>query len=411
MRLFIIILLYFQVNIFLQAQDTIRVPDTSATLSENTFETLDHPRKLHVSGYLKNLQTLLFFNHSYPDFQQFALVDTFLQDNLIHNRLNFEYNINDNWNIRADVRSRIFFGDLVKSNPHYADQIDNANNDYFDLSAVLLNKNSFVIHTMLDRLYLEYLGQKWEFRVGRQRINWGISTVWNPNDIFNAFSFTDFDYEERPGSDAIRVKRYLGFASSIEIAAKAFDTWEEATVAVMYKFNAKGYDFQILTGVSNKDWVIGGGWAGNLKDAGFKGEATYFLPMDAGKNSFAATFTLDYVFSNSLYGNVGYLYNSNGETKGDVTGLFNFQLSAKNLYPYRHAVFIQASYPFTPLLNGGAAIIYSPVKSQALFINPTLTYSLAENWDLDLVGQIVLNQAQHYTSPIQALFLRIKWSY
>ncbi|MBK7873230.1 MAG: hypothetical protein IPJ74_22450 [Saprospiraceae bacterium] len=148
-----------------------------------------------------------------------------------------------------------------------------------------------------------------------------------------------------------------------------------------------------------------------MKDAGFKGEATYFVPIDEGNSSFAATFALDYVFSNSLYGNLGYLYNSNGTTKGDVTGLFNFQLSAKNLYPFRHAIFTQISYPFTPLLNGGAAIIYSPVKSHALFINPTLTYSLAQNWDLDLVGQLVFNEAKNYTSPIQALFLRLKWSY
>lgn len=405
------ILFCLQISFLLQAQDTIPAPDTIISLDSPELLTDDAPSKFQVSGYLKSLQTLLFFNNAYPDLQQFALVDTFLQDNLIHNRLNFEYNISENWNLWADVRSRIFFGDLVKANPNYADAVDNVNNDYFDLSFILLNENSFVIHTMLDRLYLEYLGQQWEIRVGRQRINWGISTVWNPNDIFNAFAFTDFDYEERPGSDAIRVKRYLGFASSIEIAAKAFDHWDEATMAAMYKFNTKGYDFQILAGVAENDWVIGGGWAGNLKNAGFKGEATYFFPIDEGESSFAATFGLDYSFSNSLYTNVGYLYNSNGETKGDITGLFNFNLSAKNLYPYRHAIFTQVSYPFTPLLNGGAAFIYSPVKSHALFINPTVTYSLAQNWDLDLVGQLVFNKAAHYTSPIQALFLRIKWSY
>ncbi|MBK7873229.1 MAG: hypothetical protein IPJ74_22445 [Saprospiraceae bacterium] len=246
MKRLLSIIICFYIGFNIQAQDIIPEPDTIFTSSTSDLFTNDSSGKLQVSGYLKNLQTLLFFNGSYPDLQQFKLIDTFLQDNLIHNRLNFEYNITNNLNLRADVRSRIFFGDLVKANPDYARQIDNANNDYFDLSLVLLNKNSFVIHSMLDRLYLEYLDSKWEIRIGRQRINWGINTVWNPNDIFNAFSFTDFDYEERPGSDAIRVKRYLGFASSIEIAVKAFDTWDEATAAMMWKFNAKGYDFQYL---------------------------------------------------------------------------------------------------------------------------------------------------------------------
>ncbi len=368
---------------------------------------------IEINGYVKNLQTLLFFNDAYPDLQQFRLVDTFLQDNLIHNRLNFKYFINEHWNFKADLRTRIFFGDLVRANPDYAKLVDNVNNDYFDLSLILLDNNTFVIHSMFDRLYVEYYDDQWEIRAGRQRINWGISTVWNPNDIFNAFAFTDFDYEERPGSDALRVKRYLGFASSIEIAAKAFDNWDEATMAAMYKFNAKNFDFQILAGIAENDWVVGGGWAGNLKNTGFKGEATYFHPLESeGKSSFAATLGLDYAFSNSLYLNTGYLYNSNGATQGDVTSLFNFNLSAKNLYPYRHAIFSQVSYPFTPLLNGGIVLIYSPVASHALFVNPTLTISIAQNWDLDFVGQLVFNKnAEQYTSPIQALFLRLKLSY
>ncbi len=375
----------------------------------------EEPSKVEINGYIKNLQTLLFFNDAYPDVQQFKLVDTFLQDNLIHNRFNFKWFISDHWNFKADLRTRIFFGDLVRANPNYAKSIDNVNNDYFDLSLVLLDGNSFVMHTMLDRLYVEYYDDDWEIRLGRQRINWGISTVWNPNDIFNAFAFTDFDYEERPGSDALRIKRHTGFASSIELAVSAFDRWEEATVTLLWKFNRGTYDIQLLGGVAQNELVFGGGWAGNLKNAGFKGEATYFQPLDGSdEHSFAATVGLDYAFENSFYTNVGYLYNSNGSTQADVSNLFAFELSAKNLYPYRHAIFTQVSYPFTPLVGGGLATIYSPVRTHALFINPTLTVSVAQNWDLDFVGQIVLNESnakEQYISPIQALFLRLKLSY
>lgn len=371
--------------------------------------------KYSIGGYVKNLQTLLFFNDAFLDLKKFQLIDTFLQDNLIHNRLNFKWNLNDNLIFKAEVRNRIFYGDLVRASPDYGSQIDNVNNDFFDLSLVITNSRSLVIHTMLDRLYLEYFKDNWEIRLGRQRINWGINNVWNPADWFNAFSFTDFDYEERPGADALSVKYYTGVASSVEVAIRAFDQLDEAIFAGIWKFNKWNYDFQALSGVVKGDLAFGVGWAGNIGNWGFKGEASQFTPIMEEKRAmggaFSATLGLDYVFSNGIYCNFGYLFNSEGTTTGSITELFNFRLSARNLYPYKHAIFIQGTYPLSPLSNLGLAIIYSPVKVHPVFINPTFSYSLAENWDLDVVGQLVFNKSEHFNSPIQAAFLRMKYSF
>lgn len=375
-------------------------------LNLNAQEVEEKEKNWAVNGYLKNLQTLIFANNKSPQ------EDLFFQDNLIHNRLNFEWFPNENFTFHADLRSRIFFGDLVRANPNYGDQVDDANNDVLDLSLVLLDRNNFVIHSMLDRLYFEYVKNNWEIRLGRQRVNWGINTVWNPNDVFNAFAFTDFDYEERPGSDALRVKYYTGFASSIEIAIKAFDNFDEAVIAGLWKFNKWNYDFQVLGGIVGQDIALGSGWAGNIKNASFKGEFTYFIPMEEeGQEAFAATLGYDYSFDNSMFFSAGYLYNSLGNIRGNVSSLFSFELSAKNLYPFRHAVFTSLAYPISPLLNSNVSIIYSPVESHALFFNPVLTYSITTNWDLDFVGQLVFNSDEGYRSPIQALFFRLKYSY
>ena len=371
------------------------------------------PKHLEASGYIKNMQTMVFYNLGS------ALSDPYQQINLIHNRINASWAISDELRLQAALRTRVFYGDLnAFSNPgsmgqSYGDLIDNENNDYLDLSLVLLDDKSWVVHSMLDRLYLEYIKGDWEVRLGRQRINWGVSTVWNPNDIFNAFSFTDFDYEERPGSDALRIRRYTGFASSIELAVRMFDDFDEAVIAGLWKFNRGSYDFQVLGGYARQDLVLGGGWAGNLGNAGLKGEFTFFSPLEEERDeAFAATVGLDYSFSNSLYVNAGYLYNSAGSVNASIIGLFDFALSARNLYPYRHAVFTQLSYPITPLLNGSVAFIYSPVEAHALFANPALSLSIKENWDLGLVGQIIMDkEADGYTSPIQAAFLRLKFSY
>jgi hypothetical protein len=351
------------------------------------------------------MQTGLFFNTT--------TADNYVQDNLIHNRLNFRWYPSETISVRAELRTRAFFGDIVRSTPNYADLVDDVNNDYFDWSTVLLDRESWVLHSMIDRLSIQYNKNDWEISLGRQRINWGINTIWNPNDIFNAFAFTDFDYEERPGSDALSIKRYTGFASSIEFVAKAADSWEESVIASRWQFNQWNYDFQVITGYFMEQWTLGGGWAGAIKNTGFKGEWTAFFPLHEEDGlSFAISTGFDYIFENGLYISGGYLYNSNGQNQGSITELFSFELSADNLYPYRHALFTQGSYAISPVINSGLALIYSPVEVHPLFLNPSFTVSIANNWDLDLIGQVVFNkQRDVYKSPLQAAFLRMKWSY
>ena len=364
----------------------------------------EDPKHWSLNGYVKQLQTVIKFDG----------LDNYLLDNLWHNRLNFKYFPSEGLTVVAELRTRMFYGDFVKLTPNYADQIETANNDKFDFSFHLIDKPNWVLNTTSDRFYFQYTAGNFEARLGRQRINWGINTVWNPNDLFNAFAFTDFDYEERPGSDAVRLKYYTGIASSIEVAVNLADTWRKRVAAMLYKFNVAQYDFQFLAGVANQDFVIGGGWAGNIKNSGFKGEWSYFIPTTDSElsNSFALTLAFDHLFSNSIYLNVGYLYNSEGNTGGSLAELFAFELSAKNLYPFRHSAFVSAGYPITPLMNANLALIYSPVSSQPLFLNPTLTYSLAQNWDLDLVGQIAFSKNNStYTTAVSAGFLRIKLSF
>lgn len=365
-----------------------------------------------IDGYLKYMLT--------TDFSQ--SLDDVTTDNLIHNRINVRVYPHKTVTLALDVRSRIHFGQLVKltnsltplTNMTFGELID-ANNDIFDMSVLIVNRQSFVFHTMIDRAYINWTRNKFEMTVGRQRINWGVALVWNPNDIFNAYSFYDFDYEERSGSDAVRLTYYTGFASSIQIAAKTATKIEDLVAAAMYKFNKANYDFQVLAGVANEDITLGGGWAGNVKNAGFKGEFSYFHPYNHFKDSigvFSGTIAFDYSFRNSLYFNASYLFTSNGSNDSIFSIQFNETLSAKNLSPFKHSFFTQWMYPVTPLFNVGGAIIYSP-SNHSLFINPVLTYSIKENWDIDLVGQLFFAQdaEDNYTDLLEVVYLRLKWSY
>ena len=53
-----------------------------------------------------------------------------------------------------------------------------------DLSYVTGEANSFLYSTIIDRFWYKGYYKKWEWSIGRQRINWGINTYWNANDIF-----------------------------------------------------------------------------------------------------------------------------------------------------------------------------------------------------------------------------------
>ncbi|MCX2745464.1 hypothetical protein OO013_16410 [Mangrovivirga sp. M17] len=364
----------------------------------------DKPKNWTLSGYIKDLVTVNFAD------------DSTLIDNLIHNRLNFDWYPNEQWHFQLEVRNRLFYGDLVKAIPNYGEFVDR-NNDYFDLSFYGPKNKSWLFHTMIDRAYVEWYNEKWEVRAGRQRINWGVNLVWNPNDIFNSYSFFDFDYEERPGSDALRIRKYLGFASSIEFAVTANNDFDEMVIAGMYKFNKKGYDFQVFTGKARQDLTAGVGWAGNLGDAGFKGEVSYFKPYtdkDEFSNALLASISVDYSFESSLYLHGSYLYNSDGsDTLVTAIPIFDItqRLTARNLSPLTHSILVQTSYNFHPLVTGGLATIYYP-STQAIFINPTATYSIKPNLDLDVIGQFFFDD---YTGKFKAqaklLYARLKWSF
>jgi len=365
----------------------------------------DEEPKLLMNGYLKDLVIT-----------DFTPSDSTLWSNLIHNRLNFKWYPNDKFSTIVEIRTQWYTGDYVKLIPGFENQIG-ATEDYFDLSWTVFSNENNVLHTMVDRAYLEYQSNDWNARLGRQRINWGVSVIWNPNDLFNTYSYVDFDYEERPGSDTLRIQKYTGFASSFEVAANIADSLGSWVGAAKWSTNKWNYDFQVIGGLARKDLSIGGAWAGNIKLGGIKGEITYFLPVAGStkNNAFVGTFTYDYSFKSSLYINVSYLYNSDGALDLGSGGFAEFyfgELTARNLSPYMHSFFLLATYQFHPLILGSLAIMYFPGNT-TLFINPTLTFSLLNNLDLDFTGQGFYgnNLAGDFRSISNVLYTRLKWSF
>jgi hypothetical protein len=373
---------------------------TYAQNKENWFK-----ENMDFSGYVKYLNTSSFENF-----------DSFLIDNLLHNRLNLKLYLNKNLTTSIEIRNRVFWGNSVQNIPDYASFIDNDSHN-LDLSVNIINQPGLLFHSKIDRLYIDYHSDKWQITLGRQRINWGKNLVWNPNDLFNTYSYIDFDYEERPGADALRIQYFLSGDSSIESVINYTENWEDNTVAVKYNFHKYNYDFQILIAKYRKDYTIGVGWEGAIKTLGIKGEFSYFTPQgksNLNEDVLLGSVSLDYYFRNGISVNSAVLYNSGGIKNTDFfePSQFNsLDLSAKNLMPNQWSYFFQVSKALTPAINASLSSIYA-YELEGIFIMPQFGYAISQNWDLDIISQIYYGKQDEKFSNIQnSLFLRFRWSF
>jgi hypothetical protein len=363
------------------------------------------PKKLTVNGYAKFLQTVF-----YDDFDQ-----NWLTDNLIHNRINVHWFPTAKINGVVEFRNRFFYGDFVKTIPDY-NELAVSDGGFFDLSFNWAEGQSYLMNTTIDRIYMDYITGKFQARVGRQRINWSQNLVWNPNDVFNAYSYFDFDYEERPGTDAVKLQYYTGFTSYGEFVYQIGDSLEDMSFAGLYKFNKWNYDIQFLGGYVKNNWVVGTGWSGNIKGAAFRGEATYFYTEagnDADKHQVVLSVSGDYTFQNQLYAQIGMIYNSLGKTQNIRfdEGFFFGGTSAKNLTPSRMELLGQVSFPFTPLINGNFATIVNPYDG-SYFFGPGITFSVQKNLELLLFAQFFRGEdGTEYGDIGQLLYWRLRWSF
>ncbi|MBC8005414.1 MAG: hypothetical protein H7X84_08055 [Verrucomicrobia bacterium] len=364
--------------------------------------------KVTLNGYVKNLYMYYSPETAIPESEL-----NYLWTNNVHNRLNFKWYSTSKLTTVIEMRNRLIFGNLVENFPIYKETVD-VDYGLMDLSWIVAEEDSWFMHTMIDRFYLDYSSGKWQITAGRQRVNWGVNLVWNPNDIFNTFSYFDFDYEERPGSDAIRVQYYTGVTSSAELVYKPESNHAGSTIAGMYRFSKWDYDFQFLGGQAGNDWVVGGGFSGDIRGAGFRGELTHFEPRKSvSERATVASLSADYTFSSGWYIHSSVLYNSTGKTgkSGGMNVLFNPDLSAKQLSFARYSVFGQVSRPITPLFTGSVSGIVNP-SDHSFYVGPSLSYSLLSNLELMLTGQLFFGeQGTEFGDIGQIAFGRLKWSF
>ena len=337
-------------------------------------------RKWSFKGYLNDIQTVMFTK----------VTDPWVFDNEIHNRLDLDLYPFSPVRFTIGMRNRFVFGQSITQLPGYKGLLT-YDAGMANLTWSVFSGQSYVLVSELDRLMASLTLGKFQVTIGRQRVNWAQTIVWNPNDIFNTYNYFDFDYPERPGNDAARIQYYPSTTSDLEACVK-WNNQGKITVAALGRFNIHGYDIQFLSGLLNdQDFVVGMGWSGNLWKAAFRGELTYFQPKMNCRDTtgiLSATIGLDYIFTNSISVTFQAFYNQlpPGYDPASFIAIYIPPVSAKTLSFTTWNIMGQVQYPFTPLFEGALAVIYYP-ELNGYYIGPNLNYSVRQNFDLSIFVQ------------------------
>lgn len=354
--------------------------------------------KLELSGYFKDLVWLHVQNGS----------SGIRATQLLHNRMNLKWTPSAKAYVKFEWRNRVFYGSDAQQLQGRSGLLRN-NGESINLSTVWYSRGNFIFHSNVERLYIHYQHAKGNLRIGRQRINWGMANTWNPNDLFNTYNFLDFDFEERPGSDAVKAQFLVNDLSNVEFAVAA--TNKHPIVAVKYATNVNEYDIQGILGYYQQALTAGIGWAGHLSSVGFKGESQFYFDRSTTFSRVNISVEADYMFKNGWYASTAVLYNQRGRNYPLLLGeQVNFYGSPRNLMPFRWNMLVNLSKSFTPLFNGTLHFIVVP-GAKLVILNPSLGYSVSDNLSASIFLQSFFSTSSGISALSHTIFFRLKLNF
>jgi hypothetical protein len=143
-----------------------------------------------------------------------------------------------------------------------------------DLSWKMVNRDRFVAHHKIDRLYAQYYSDHAIVTVGRQRVAWGVTSFFSPLDRFAPFAATAIDKDEKAGVDAVKISIPFGMLSNIEAIYSPTVDRDVYNAGVRLRTNIGGEDVGIMGGKFNDDWMLGMLFAGDVSEAALRTEIT-----------------------------------------------------------------------------------------------------------------------------------------
>jgi len=359
--------------------------------------------QVDLTGYINNYSLL---GETRPN-----PFDETLWQNMTSQRFNFNWRINNNFNIYISSRTNFSIGNSTILKMIKATSTDDYN--LMKLSYSLVDKDDKWLGVALDRLALRWAADDFEITLGRQRINWGNTILWNPNDIFDSSPVINFTYPEKMGCDAVRATFYHSEVATSEIALSA-DRDGSPTAALFHRNNFRKLDYQFLGGVYKGHYLFaGGGFTTELKHVNIRFEGSYFRDfrkVGDKRDIVQIAMGIDKIFSNNLILQTEVLYTNKPYDISDV--LFSYvpkRQSVRELTTSSWSFAGQLYYPFSNLFSINSLVAYFH-DQKAFLVGAEMSYQIFKNFELSLmVGAFDYTLGQSYSMDGLAGTLHLKY--
>ncbi len=268
-----------------------------------------------------------------------------------------------------------------------------------------VDESRFSLLHFIDRFTFTQRVGSIEFVLGRQRISWGTGRIRNPTDLFNPLNPTSFAKIEKDGADAISTKFFLGEFTDLQLVVNPQKNGH-GNAGYRFRTNFSEFDLSTIGGIFDDHWVIGGDFAGNLLDAGVRGELIVSTERENLSSNFT-TFILgaDYQFTSKLYALIEYHHNGEGKTDRTLYELERL-INGEILNLARDYLAVQVMYQIHPLVNTSFSTIGN-MNDGSRFFTGAASYSVTENASLTLGGQIFTGDqfTEYWYYPV-SIFLK-----
>ena len=279
----------------------------------------------------------------------------------------------------------------------------------WDLTWHPVQEGRFTLIHYIDRLYLVHDFSFGRIILGRQRIAWGTGRIWNPTDLFNPINPASFDKIEKDGADALTFKWYLSHFTDVTLVYNYRGANAPDNAAVRFRTNYRTMDLSLMGGWFDRRYIVGGDFAGNLWQAGIRGEGILSIPKKGWNGSFVRYILgMDYQFTTRLYVMLEYQYNGEGLTdplqyewrrlyRGEILNLNQNYVFAQLMYQLHPLVYLIVSYN-------------ANLNDRSYFTLLLLSYSASDNATLSLgFQQFNGHMLDEYGAFPESLFLKIEY--
>jgi hypothetical protein len=228
--------------------------------------------------------------------------------------------------------------------------------------------------------------------IGRQPITWGAGRVWQPTDVFAAFSPLALDTEFKPGIDGVLLSAYPFDFATVQLAyivsPRELPDAEDSLVLRWRGNVARESELTALVGNVRGEPVLGGSFETAWLEAGWRLEALFFRPGDRdGTEHFAIAGTDLQLADGTLLLAELYRHSLGAASEGEMPAVLQTLAYQEGRLQQlsRTVLALGASRDFLGLWNGSYLLFAAPLRDDAgerrisLLHQLAVTYSVSDN--------------------------------